>query len=374
MGAHVKTIRTVLAWLSAAVVLIAGFAWLAGWFNERTEPGVESRQTVADQTRQTVLVSSEQIEGLLPVPGRLWAASRTRITSEIPGKITDIAVAAGDQVQSGDVLVKLDQTELLARADRIRAQLPAHQERVKETRAEFQRRKELLQDNAVSRERYENSRRVLVEAEATLAATEQRLVEAEGQLDESVIKAAMSGTVVDQLAKVGEVAQPGQPLLEIYKRSTLRLECAVPESVLPELRVGQEVRVELGSPSQAATAMVDEIVPQASQRSRTVLVKARLPQTEHLFEGQYGRLFVPFGQEKRVSLPAAAVQSLGQLDFVQVVTDQQRIERRFVQRGLRFASDRVQILSGVEEGESVVLPAEQSEHAASQRDETTSRR
>ncbi len=350
-----RRLRTALAWLAAAAILIVGFAWLAGWFNERTAPGLEPRAAAGEAERPTAEVVARERSTFLAVPGRLWAAKRTRVTSEIIGKIVEIAVVAGDRVEKEGVLVRLDQTELSARVARIEEGLPAQEAQLEEAQAKFDRDKELLERNAVSREEYDTSRRRLAEAEATLAATRQQLAEARGRLDEAVIRATMRGTVVDQLAKVGEVARPGQPLLEVYQPETLRLECAVPESLVGGLQTGQRLRADFGSDPRERKVTVDEIVPQADARSRTVLVKARIEKPESLFEGQYGRLFVPLGRRTSLSIPRAGLQSLGQLDFVEVVTDERGVERRFVQRGPALPPDRIEILSGLDAGERVVL-------------------
>lgn len=347
--------RTVIAWISAGAGLVAGFAWLAGWFNERTSPGLKPRPAGGGVDRPVAEVVSRETETFLPVPGRLWAQDRTRITSEITGKITDISVVAGDQVEVGTVLVTLDQTELAARVSRIRQQLPAAEQRVQEAESQFDRDQELVKDNAISREAVETSRRRLAEAQAALAATRQELVEAEGQLDESTIEATMSGTVVDQLAKVGEVARPGATLLEVYQPTTLRLECSVPESLAGKLEVGQSLRAEIGREQDTQTVTIDEIVPQADARTRTVLVKARVERSESFFEGQYGRLFAPLDRREKLIVPAAAMQVRGQLDFVEVVTEDRGTERRFVKRGAPLPPDEIEILSGLRAGERVVL-------------------
>lgn len=351
--------RTILAWLMAAAILIGGFAWLAGWFNPRTAPGLQARPAAGELQRPVVRVAQRETANYLPVPGRLWAERRTRVTSEITGTITEITVVAGDQVEAGELLVQLDTTELSARASRIEEQMPAAEQRVQETQAQFERDQELLRDDAVSREALETSRRRFAEAKSALAATRQELVEARGRLDEATIEATMSGTVVDQLAKVGEVARPGRTLLEVYQPNTLRLECQVPESLIGRLEVSQSVPAEIGKKPGRTTVTVDEIVPQADPRSRTMLVKARIESPDEspdaLFEGQYGRLLVPLEQRRKLIIPLAALQSIGQLDFVEVVGDSREIERRFVKRGPLLPPDDVEVLSGLEAGERVVL-------------------
>ncbi len=234
--------------------------------------------------------------------------------------------------------------------------------------AEFDRDRQLRQDQAVSQDKLETSRRLLAEAKANLGAIEQQLVESEARLDKTVIKATMSGTAVDKLGKVGEVASPGVALLEIYQPASLRLECSVPESLVDGLWVGQELNAEIGSSQQESTVTVDEIVPQADVRSRTVLVRARVAEATKRIEGQYGRLFVPLARNEKIFVPANAVRSLGQLDFVEVVT-KEGVERRFVKQATEGPSNEIEILSGLEAGERVMLAATPSSSSTLQSDE-----
>lgn len=350
--------KTVVAWVVAVGVLVAGFAWLAGWFYERVGPERSADRAAAARSRPTAEVTSTPQESLLPVPGRLRAERRTRVTSEIPGKITEVVVTGGDRVEPGAVLVRLDRTELQARADRIREQIPAQQARIGELRADLERDRQLVSTGAVSREAFQSTQRALVEAEANLAATEQRLTEAEGDLSETVVAATLRGIVVEQLAKPGEVARPGVPLLEIYQPETLRLEVAVPESLAATLSVGQSLTAAIGGSRSAACreVTIDEIIPQSETDTGTVLVKAKpdgLP--ERHVEGLYGRLFVPLGVTSLISVPASAVRSDGQLDLVDVQISEGVFERRHVKTGRRLADDRLEILSGLSAGETVAL-------------------
>ena len=363
-----KKISRVLGWLAAVLILLLGFAWLAGWFNNRIGPGEESIRGSAKVDRPTAEATAKEVATFLAVPGRLSAENRTRVSSELTEKIVEVAVAAGDRVAIGDTLVRLDETELLARVKRIRGVLPAQQVRVAEVQSQFDRDRQLRKDQAVSQDEVETSRRLLAEAKANLGAIEQQLVESEARLDETVIKATMNGTVVDKLVEVGEVASPGVVLLEIYQPASLRLECSVPESLVDGVRVGQELNAEIGSSQQESVVTVDEIVPQADARSRTVIVRSRVPQATKRIEGRYGRLFVPLARNKKIFVPASAVRSLGQLDFVEVVT-KDGVERRFVKRATEGPSNEIEILSGLEAGEQVMLATTPSSSSTLQSDE-----
>jgi len=78
------------------------------------------------------------------------------------------------------------------------------------------------------------------------------------------------------------------------------------------------------------TAVVDERVPQAEAASRSFLVKLRLPRREDLYEGMFGRVMIPAGERRHVCLHTGAVESVGQLEYVDVVMPDGTVERRLI--------------------------------------------
>jgi multidrug efflux pump subunit AcrA (membrane-fusion protein) len=107
-----------------------------------------------------------------------------------------------------------------------------------------------------------------------------------------------------------------------------------------------------------AEGEVREIVPQAQQASRTVLVKVGLasPTGNPPLPGMFGRISVPVGRADRLVVPRAAVRTVGQLELVDVPGPDGTLTRRFVRTG-RPVDGKVEVLSGLAEGERVALPA-----------------
>jgi len=101
---------------------------------------------------------------------------------------------------------------------------------------------------------------------------------------------------------------------------------------------------------------VREIVPQAQQASRSVLVKVTLPPeaVNVVYIGMFGRLSIPTGRISRIVVPAAAVQYVGQQELVDVVGADGTLERRFVRTGRRVG-EKIEILSGLAVGEKVAI-------------------
>ncbi len=350
----------------AAVTLLAGFAWLAGWFYDRTAPGqVSGREAEAGAREVAEVVAHEEVV-FLPSPGQLRADERSLVTAEMTGKIVDVPVRAGDEVEAGRLIIQIEDKERRARMKQVEQQLKADEATLTEVEAEWRRDKQLYDQNAVPEEKLDTTQRRLKTAQANVQRSQERMTEAEALFADTRILAQSAARVIDAYAEVGEVARPGQPLVELYQPDTLRLECSVPESVVDQLQIGQSLIARMSALGKDISVQVDEIVPRTDSASRTVIVKCRLPQPESFVEGQFGELFVPVRKMRQVSVPRTAVRWIGQLQFVLVVNDQDRTERRYVIVGRDLPSDRVVILSGLKEGERVVVAEESVEASEEQ--------
>jgi len=168
---------------------------------------------------------------------------------------------------------------------------------------------------------------------------------------------------LDRLAEPGDIARPGVPLLVLYDPGSLRLEVPVMENLAVKLKIGDKLTVHIDALDRDVEATVDEIVPQAEAASRSFLVKMALPRSEGLYEGMFGRLRIPAGRRRHLCLPTAAIQQVGQLQFVDVVqSDGKTLERRLVTTGRLGMPGRIEVLSGVEAGDRVLLRPEAEGH------------
>ena len=143
----------------------------------------------------------------------------------------------------------------------------------------------------------------------------------------------------------------------MYDPDNLRLEAAVREQLSGRLTLGQQVQVTVDAIDKTMTGTVEEIVPSADPVSRTVTVKTAIPREEGIFPGMFGRIRIPLDPVKFLVIPKACVRQVGQLELVTVVKDGRPITRA-VRTG-RTWDDDIEILSGLSEGEEVVLPSSQ---------------
>lgn len=352
----VVLLKTVLPLVVGLAVLVLVIAWLAGVFEAeiaagQTEVAVRKLPARA-QTDQVHPITQPYFEEAV---GTLKAASRTEISSRIMARIVQIKVAAGKVVEKGTELIILDSRELESKRSQAEFSLQAARTALGRAEKDYARDLQLYQKRVLSQADMEagTERRDLARTNRQLA--EEALAEAKVMLSYATIEAPQPGMIIRELAKEGDMAVPGEPLLAMYDQTSLRLEVPVMENLAVKLKVADLLPVYIDARDREVQATVDEIVPQAEAASRSFLVKVRLLRSEDLFEGMFGRLKIPAGQRRHLCLATAAVQKVGQLEFVDVVLPGDVLERRMIKTGRLGKPGRVEVLSGLEANERVWL-------------------
>ena len=252
-------------------------------------------------------------------------------------------------------MVRLDSRELKARVDQAHQEMLAAKARFDQAEKEYRRFQNIYKKDsgAVSKSKLDQVESVYTAARAELTRTRRQKDEAKTALSYSTLNAPISGRVVERYAEPGDTARQGEPLLRLYDPRSLRLEANIRESVASKLSTTQRLTTEIDALDKRLTAVLDEIVPSADPGSRSFLVKVNLEGESGLFPGMFGRLLIPIGQTKRIYIPMKAVTQVGQLDFV-IVKTESGSTRRYVRLGA-VVDDRVQVISGLSPGESILI-------------------
>lgn len=295
----------------------------------------------ADSAPAPVRVAVARVEAadtpvLAAVSGTVRPARRALIAPKVMGAVAELAVTLGQSVRAGDVLARLSAAEIDARVAQARTHLGA-------ARRDLERERTLLPRGASTADLVRN-----LEDRAALA--EAGLREAETMLGYTVLRAPFAGTVARKFAEAGDLAAPGHPLLELEGGDGFQIEAGIPDSLVARLSPGQAVAAESTA---AFTATVAEISSAADPSARTVTVKFAAPAGAPVRSGQFVRLHLPAGSAPTLHVPASAVSVVGQLERVFVVV-QGRAVLRLVKTGAR-TGDRIEILAGLDAGESVVV-------------------
>lgn len=332
---------------------------------------------------QAHTVAAEEIPLVYEAVGTVRARTASVISAKVMGHIREVKVAAGDRVRAGQLLVELDARDLEAgyrQADaalnEVRGALPEAENAVSAARAQlelaqvtFRRMKDLFNKRSVSNQEFDEAAARLKVAQAghemaqakraqltsKIAQAEAARRAAEVMCEYAKIAAPFDGIVTEKTAEAGALAAPGAPLLTLERQGEYRLEAAVEESRLTQIRAGQSAEVVLDALNRALSGRVSEIVPAVDASARTFTVKIDLPALPQLRSGLFGRARFQLGRRMALTVPAEAVSERGQL-FSVFVAEDGRARSRLVTVGQRVGT-RFEALSGLHPGERVIHPA-----------------
>lgn len=273
---------------------------------------------------------------VVALPGTVRAMDRAVIAAKIAGTISELPWGLGQAVRAGDVLVRLSAPEYAAQAARAHAQLE-------------QAERELARDTKLSERGAGTDEAVRSGAEQVKTA-KAAVAEAEAMLSYTEIRAPFDGRITGRQAYPGDMALPGQTLLNLEGLGRFEVEVAVPEAYISQVKLGDALPVEV--PDGTVLASVAEIAAGADVASRSVMVKLHLAEGARVSSGQFVRVKVAGAPAKVVRVPAGAVTVFGQMERVFVISEG-KAHLRLVKTGER-EDGWVSILAGLDPGERVV--------------------
>lgn len=306
------------------------------------------------------------IPDLVEAVGTVKARNAAQIAARIPGTVKAVLVREGDRVGRGRLLLTIEATESVANAAGAEAGVEEARRALDESLARqslaevtWQRFERLFQEQAATRQELdaraterEMATQGVARARARLAQAREALKAAGAVAGYTKVTSPLNGVVVGKSVDVGMTVFPGTPLMTVEEGGSFRLEVAAPETLLGRVRVGQAVTVEVAG-SGLMNGRVAEVVPSADPLSRTFTVKIDIAGS-NLRSGTYGKASFAMGEHRGILIPAAAIFDRGALTCVWAVGSDRIARLRLIRPG-KPVSDKVEVLSGLSDGESVVI-------------------
>lgn len=341
----------------SVLALVVVFVVAEGLFREKVGPGEPVDETAAAPPAATVLAESRDIPVVTEATGSVRPVQEARLGARVQGVVTDVRVRVGDRVRAGELLVTLSAPELASAAASAQGGVAAAEARLAQARRDLARNEALAARDAATRVEVEQSQTAVAMAEGDLARARQA-ARGERQLaDYQELRAPFDGLVTERHADPGDLAQPGTRLLAIGDDSRWRVEATFDERAAAGLGVGSSVQAHVDALSLTVDARIAEMEPGADPSTRTLLVKADLPEAAGLRPGLFARLGLATGARPGVVVPAHAVRRVGGLQLVRVLAADGRVASRHVRTGETLADGTVEVLSGLAAGERLVAEA-----------------
>ncbi len=308
----------------------------------------------------TLTVASATASPAYVAEGVVEAVRQSTITAQVPARIVEMRVRAGDAVKAGQVLVRLDSRTAVDQVTSSQAQVAAAQAQLEAARRDYERNRRLNEKRYISQAAMEQAEAQFKAAEAQAKASIAQAGVATTQSSFTTLAAPYAGIVASVAAEVGDVASPGMPLLVLYDPTELRVLAQLPESYAQLVVPGKPVQVSIPGTSGAertidATQVV--MLPTANASTHTRDARLSLPAAATgLSPGMFARATFPLSRvdAPRITVPASAVVRRPEFTAVYVVDGNGRPQLRQVRLG-RASGDVVEVASGLAPGERIAV-------------------
>lgn len=312
---------------------------------------------------RTIAVQAANSQAAYIADGSVEAVRDSRVAAQVSGRITEVLVRAGDRVQAGQILMRIDPSAATQQVAGSQAQLAQADALLASARADYDRAKRLYAQDYLSAAALEHAQTQLKSAEAQARALGAQAAAAGVQAGYYTVRAPYAGWVAQVQVTVGDMAAPGVQLVSMYDPAALRVSAQIPESVVANLDQAVPAVVEVaGAPVQRGVRTT--VLPALDTATHSATARVDLPpQAPSVLPGQFARVSFTLKDAgaalsaragARVRVPRTAVVQRGELSAVYVVDAQGRAQLRQVRLG-REAGEQIEVLAGLSGGERVAL-------------------
>jgi RND family efflux transporter MFP subunit len=283
------------------------------------------------------------------------------VRAQIGGSVLQTYAEQGQRVGAGQLLAQIDASGLQDAFLSARSAVNSASNSADVAARELARSQKLFDAGAIAERDLEQSRRVAIAANASLADARSRLANAQRQLSNTRVVSPMSGVISEKPVSAGDVVSPGGALYTVVDPSSMRLEASIPADQLTSVRVGVPVTFTVnGYPGRTLTGKVTRVNPTADPATRQVRIIASIPNTGGvLVGGMFATGRIASEMKSGLIAPVSAIDLRSSQPAVMRIR-QSKVERVPVELGLRDeGAEKIEIKSGVQAGDTLLLGAAQ---------------
>jgi RND family efflux transporter MFP subunit len=335
-------------WVIALVLLLLLATAVWGTLSARKK----QQQALADTTAakaQTVVelaatdvfqAKTMELSQGLPVSGSLKAVNSAFVKTRVAGELQGLTVREGDSVKAGQVLARIDASEYQSRMRQAQEQADSAKAQIDIVQRQYDNNQALVNQGFISKTALDASLANLNAAKANHRAALAAAEVARKSLDDTVLRAPLSGQVAQRLAQPGERLGVDVRVLEIVDLSRLEMEASLSAADALTVRPGQSAVLQIEGSAQTVKATVARINPSAQGGSRSVLVYLGIDNQAPslgLRQGLFAQGTLGTTRLSALAVPLSAVRTDKPAPYVQVVENNQVVHKP-VELGLRGSS------------------------------------
>jgi len=305
---------------------------------------------------RTVTVQYREVDQTYAAEGVVEAVKQATVAAQISGRVVAVNFDVGDRVKKGQVIVRIDATEVNQAYAAAQAQVAQADATLRNAKAQYDRTQRLVEQKFMSPAAMDKAQADFQAAKAQLAAAQAGGGQAAATRGYANVVAPYSGVVSARHVELGEMAVPGKPLMTGFDPGELRVTASMPQYQLGAVRKFSRASVEFPALNQRVQASKMAILPAADSVTHTTQVRLDLPAgIEGLYPGMFARAHFAVGKVKKLLIPAAAVARRSEVAGAYVVAESGEIRFRQLRLGEAAGSEELEVLAGLVAGEKLAL-------------------
>ena len=324
----------------------------------KTESATHIDQTPIEV--KTYAVKADKAREVVTLSGLTEPVRRATPAARIMAKVVEAIFQEGERVEAGHVLIRLDTRDLLARKSQAQAASDTAATALNIAKLNLDRMRNLKASGSVSRHQMELTEVAYAQAEASVAATKSAIEELEVNFSYSVAAAPFQGTVVRKMVEEGNMVAPGQPLFIIEDDSKLRVIAPLGTDLSAGLTPGMSLPIRMGD--EMVTGVIEGIVSSGSTGAPGLRIQLIVDNSQRRFRtGTLAVVEIPIhgSETESVFVPREALIQKGWLTGAYVVTNDFTARLHWLILDKK-PGDLVNVLSGLHEGDRVILSPEKT--------------
>lgn len=339
---------------------LLGFLFLVFYAcnTKSSEPTGDNSPVVSVQVNT---VSAENNIDFLTASGVIQAKKTANMSTRRMGYIEEVRVQVGQSVKKGDLLIRINNSDLSAKQAQINASIAEAEAAFNNAERDYQRFQNLFEANSATHKEMDDIQANYEMAKARLETAKQMKNEINAEFAYVHITAAFDGVITSRNAEVGDMANPGIPLLSMEGKGEYEVVASIPESEITKVKTGIEVKVVVKSLGAEISGKVSEVSSSAIQTGGQYAVKIALEKTDaDILSGMYVSLRFPVENTDEVTailIPKSALVHRDELIGIYTISHANTAILRWLRLG-RSYGEKVEVLSGLKAGEKYILSAE----------------
>ena len=318
----------------------------------------QEKKALPDKAVNVRVATAEKkkIQPYLETTGTLKADEEVTVSSEVDGIVRQIKVDEGSPVNTGTILVEINDIDYMLDWKRSEAALKQAEANLANAKAEYKRKDALYKEELITKQQFDDITTKIALAEAELDRAKATLAISKEKLARTKVYSPLTGAVKEKRISVGDYVRNGTPLLQLIKINPLKLNFTISEKDAASIKIGQEVTFNVDSyADKQFKGRVNLLFPNVEEKTRTLQAEALVPNANHLLKpGYFARTLIYTSAPRAVVLAPITALLYDNAVIRIFVVDGDKARERVVKIGGKYG-EFIEVVEGLKEKEEIVI-------------------